>query len=216
MLTANSRRARRVVAGAMLAGTAVLVSACQSSSSAPAVSSASTPAGSPTSAGSAAAAELQDEKSVTACFLALATFGLLHLGMIRAIGIEGKVYAGSFSVLPAALPSGRVTRRYVDFSLFPPALRDLALVMDAATPAAAAEQELAAIARAAAGGAFALESLTVFDVYQGDRLPAGQKGIAFSLVFRAPDRTLTDDEVNPVLQKIQDALARTQRYTLRK
>ena len=40
--------------------------------------------------------------------------------------------------------------------------------------------------------------------------------IAFSLVFRAPDRTLTDDEVNPVLQKIQDALARTQRYTLRK
>ena len=143
-------------------------------------------------------------------------FGLLHLGMIRAIGIEGKVYAGSFSVLPAALPSGRVTRRYVDFSLFPPALRDLALVMDAATPAAAAEQELAAIARAAAGGAFALESLTVFDVYQGDRLPAGQKGIAFSLVFRAPDRTLTDDEVNPVLQKIQDALARTQRYTLRK
>src|ERR1039457_2136807 len=56
MLTANSGRARQVTAGAVLACTALLVSACNSSSSSTAASSASTPAGSPTSAGSPAAA----------------------------------------------------------------------------------------------------------------------------------------------------------------
>src|ERR1035437_8902314 len=55
MLTANSGRARQVTAGAVLACTALLVSACNSSSSSTAASSARTPAGSPTSAGSAAA-----------------------------------------------------------------------------------------------------------------------------------------------------------------
>ena len=88
--------------------------------------------------------------------------------------------------------------------------------MDADVPAAAVEADLTAIARAAGGGAFALERLALFDLYQGDRLPAGQKSLAFSLVFRAPDRTLTDDEVNAVMRKIQDELTRTERYTLRK
>src|ERR1039457_5667505 len=56
MLTANSGRARQVTAGAVLACTALLVSACNSSSSSTAASSASTPAGSPTSAGAPAPA----------------------------------------------------------------------------------------------------------------------------------------------------------------
>jgi len=48
--------------------------------------------------------------------------------------------------------------------------------------------------------------VTVFDVYQGKGLPEGTKSLAFSLVFRAPDRTLTDDEVNTVFTKIQQSI----------
>jgi len=55
-----------------------------------------------------------------------------------------------------------------------------------------------------------------FDVYQGKGLPEGKKSLAFSLVFRAADRTLTDDEVNTVFTKIQDELAKATTYTLRK
>jgi phenylalanyl-tRNA synthetase beta chain len=55
-----------------------------------------------------------------------------------------------------------------------------------------------------------------FDVYQGSGLPEGKKSLAFSLVFRAADRTLTDAEVNAVFQKIQDELVKSTPYQIRK
>ena len=47
-------------------------------------------------------------------------------------------------------------------------------------------------------------------------LPEGKKSLAFSFVFRANDRTLTDEEVNGVFQKIQDTLTQTTNYVIRK
>ena len=46
-----------------------------------------------------------------------------------------------------------------------------------------------------------MESVAPFDVYQGKGLPEGKKSLAFTLVFRATDRTLTDDEVNVRVHK---------------
>jgi len=66
------------------------------------------------------------------------------------------------------------------------------------------------------GNAFALEGVNVFDVYQGKGLPDGTKSLAYSLVFRAADRTLTDDEVNAVFTKIQDDLVKATGYQIRK
>jgi phenylalanyl-tRNA synthetase beta chain len=57
-----------------------------------------------------------------------------------------------------------------------------------------------------AGNAFALGIVGVFDVYQGKGLPEGTKSLAFSLVFRAADRTLTDDKVNAVFTKTQQSI----------
>ena len=65
---------------------------------------------------------------------------------------------------------------------------------------------LAKAARAVVGNAFALGIVGVFDVYQGKGLPEGTKSLAFSLVFRAADRTLTDDEVNAVFTKTQQSI----------
>ncbi len=48
-----------------------------------------------------------------------------------------------------------------------------------------------------------MESVEVFDVYQGAGLPAGKKSVAFALSFRSAERTLTDDEVNAVFARIQ-------------
>jgi phenylalanyl-tRNA synthetase beta chain len=125
---------------------------------------------------------------------------------VQSLGIEGTVHAGLFAILPEKLAVGAGRRRYADFSLMPAALRDFALVVDAATPAADVQKILAKAARAATGHALALEQVTVFDVYQGEGLPPGKKSVAFSLDFRAPDRTLTDDEVNAVLARIQAAI----------
>lgn len=140
-----------------------------------------------------------------------ARFGLLNLAMVRAAGVEGKVCAGMFAILPeklAALADG-ARRRYQDFSLYPAALRDLALVIDAARPAEEVRQLLLKVAHTAtqgAGSAFAVESVEVFDVYQGAGLPEGKKSVAYALAFRSAERTLTDDEVNAVFAKIQQAI----------
>lgn len=146
----------------------------------------------------------------------VARFGLLNLAMVKSFGLEGKVYAGIFTILPDKIASATARRRYSDFSLLPAALRDLALVVDVATPADEVRKALAKIARTVVGNAFALESVTVFDLYQGKGLHEGKKSLAFSLVFRAPDRTLTDDEVNAAFTKIQDELAKTTGYVIRK
>ncbi len=144
-----------------------------------------------------------------------ARFGMLNLGLVRAMGVEGRIMAGHFAILPAKLAVRGGPRRYQDFSHYPPVLRDLALVVDAATPAEDVRRRLEQTARAVIGGAFAVERVAIFDVYQGNGLPDGKKSLAFALVFRAVDRTLTDDEVNAAFAKIQQDIAVDGRATVR-
>lgn len=142
--------------------------------------------------------------------------GLLDLAMVKGIGIEGKVYAGIFAILPEKLSADVTRRRYSDFSLFPAALRDLAVVVDLSTSAGEVQKTIAKTARMVVGNVFAVESVRVFDVYQGKGLPDGKKSLAFSLVFRSSERTLTDDEVNGVFQKLQDDLVKATSWQIRK
>ena len=145
-----------------------------------------------------------------------ARFGLLNLAMVRSLGIEGKVYAGIFAMLPEKLPATFTRGRFADFSLFPTALRDLALVVEESVPAADVQEVVAKAARAAAGSTFAVERTAVFDVYRGAGLPPGKKSLAFSLAFRSAGRTLTDDEVNAAFQRLQDDIVRTTGWQIRK
>lgn len=79
---------------------------------------------------------------------------------------------------------------------FPAVTRDIALVMDERTTVGSV---LAVIRKA--GGA-TLESAEMFDIYRGAQLLPGKKSVAFSLAFRNPDRTLSDEEVKPVIDRI--------------
>jgi phenylalanyl-tRNA synthetase beta chain len=93
------------------------------------------------------------------------------------------------------------TRRQVAFTALPgtpPVERDLALVL----PPALRASEVETVVRRV-GGAL-LERAGVFDEYRAEQL-AG-RGVGWRLVFRAPDRTLRDEEVDTVVRKIVDAL----------
>jgi phenylalanyl-tRNA synthetase beta chain len=79
-------------------------------------------------------------------------------------------------------------------SAFPPASFDLALVVDATTPAA----DVADAVRVGAGPL--LEDLRLFDVFEGTQVGPGRKSLAFALRLRAPDRTLTAEETAEVRQ----------------
>ncbi|HXF57273.1 MAG TPA: phenylalanine--tRNA ligase subunit beta [Actinomycetota bacterium] len=85
---------------------------------------------------------------------------------------------------------------YRDLPRFPPVRRDLAFVVDRATPAGAVR---AAILEAAGGLA---DQVTLFDVFTGPPVPEGRKSLAFSVDFRAPDRTLTDEETERAVAAI--------------
>ena len=144
-----------------------------------------------------------------------ARFGLLNLQMVRSLGVEGRVWAGMLAVLPAKLAAVTGHRRYQPFSLFPAALRDIALVVDAGRHAAEVRVALLQAAQAATGEGFGVEAVEVFDVYQGQGLPEGKKSLAFSLSFRSPARTLTDDEVNVAFTKLQQTIATDGTMTVR-
>jgi phenylalanyl-tRNA synthetase beta chain len=78
---------------------------------------------------------------------------------------------------------------YRDVTSVPAVRQDMAVVVPDDVPAARVEE---AVRR---GGGDLLESLVVFDLYRGDQVGAGRKSLALRLEFRAPDRTLTDEEV---------------------
>jgi phenylalanyl-tRNA synthetase beta chain len=146
----------------------------------------------------------------------LARFGLVNLAMLHSLGIQGSVLAGVIAILPEKLASKPARLRASDFSLFPAALRDVALVVDKAEPAGSVRAAVERAAAFAAGPAFGVEGVDVFDVYEGKGLAEGKKSLALSIRFRSPSRTLTDEEVNGVLQRTIDEIGRTTAYQLRK
>jgi phenylalanyl-tRNA synthetase beta chain len=99
--------------------------------------------------------------------------------------------------------------RYSPIPRFPSITRDIALVVD--ENVVAGELQKAIIE---AGGKL-LKEVSIFDVYKGDRLPEGKKSIAFSLRYYDPERTLTDEEVTAVHEKVIQAVEQQFGATLR-
>ncbi|MDX6635383.1 MAG: phenylalanyl-tRNA synthetase beta chain [Solirubrobacterales bacterium] len=89
---------------------------------------------------------------------------------------------------------------YEDVTTFPAVYQDLAVVVPAATPASEVR------AAVLAGGGELLHAADVFDLYEGEQVGAERKSLALNLEFRAPDRTLTDEEVAGVREAIKAKL----------
>jgi phenylalanyl-tRNA synthetase beta chain len=117
--------------------------------------------------------------------------GELHPRVVEAYALPPRACAIELR-LDLVLDAAPADAKAPAISTFPPASFDLALVVDAATPAA----EVASALREGAG--MLLESLRLFDVYSGPQLGEGRKSLAFSLRLRALDRTLTADDVAAV------------------
>ena len=129
----------------------------------------------------------------------LGIIGEMHPAVLANYGVKPRTVAAELSmeVLFAhrsATPLFRALPRH------PAITRDLALVADADTAAA----DIAACIRKAAGKT--LESLTLFDVYTGEHMAAGKKSLAYNLVLRAADRTLTNEEAEAAVKKVLTAL----------
>jgi len=121
--------------------------------------------------------------------------GELHPRVVEAFRLPGRACAAEvdLSVIEtAAAALGPVEAPVI--SPYPVATQDVALVVAASVPAAEVEAALSAGAAGAGGGSL-LEEVRLFDVYTGAQAGEGNKSLAYTLRFRAPDRTLTDEEV---------------------
>jgi phenylalanyl-tRNA synthetase beta chain len=125
--------------------------------------------------------------------------GELHPRVAASLDIEGRVSAAELELEPLRAAASRAFR-LVEVPRFPPVRRDLAFVVDDEVPAGAVQAALEG-----AGGEL-LDRSVLFDVFRGGAIPEGSKSLAFALEFRAPDRTLTDAEVEPVVATIVDRL----------
>ncbi|MDP8958100.1 MAG: phenylalanine--tRNA ligase subunit beta [Actinomycetota bacterium] len=125
--------------------------------------------------------------------------GELHPSVVRAFGLAGRVVAGEIELDPLLEEPG--WWQLAEPSPFPPVVFDLAFELPEGAPAG----ELLQAVREAAGQL--LEEASIFDVFRGSPLPPDAKSLALRLRLRAPDHTLTDDEVAVVRQTIATRVA---------
>ena len=142
----------------------------------------------------------------------LGTFGQLHPQLRLTKGLPDAVYVFQLDLdvlLDFLDQDERVTPRFRSYSTYPASDRDIAFF-------ASVEVTVAELKRAIAQAAGdLLESVELFDEYRGENVPAGQRSLAFRLVYRSSDHTLTDEEVEPVHQKVRESLVEKFRVNLR-
>ena len=133
----------------------------------------------------------------------IGVFGQVHPQVAANYGIDGEVYCAELNftaLLTSLAPEGL----YTPLPRFPAVERDIAVVCDEKLTVAEVEACIES-----AGGKL-LKKVALFDVYRGKGIPEGKKSLAFSLVLRAEDRTLTDSDsesvMKAILEKLESAL----------
>lgn len=121
--------------------------------------------------------------------------GEAHPAVLDAYECAGPVAAFEVQLKPL-LKAARDVRPFTDLPRFPGVKMDVALVVDDSVSSERAEQTVRS-----AGGKL-LESARLFDVYRGEGVPAGWKSLAYALVYRDPERTLTSEEVEQAHEKL--------------
>ena len=137
----------------------------------------------------------------------IGSFGPLHPDAVEALGLDGGVLVGELDLEPFV--TGPLLPQYAPIARFPAATRDVALVVKDEIKAGEVESAV----RAAAGPLG--EGVQLFDRFVGGQIPAGSSSLAFHVVYRAADRTLTDAEVDAAHANVVKAVGEQFGATLR-
>lgn len=125
----------------------------------------------------------------------IATVGEVHPAVLSAYGITKPVYIFELDATTVMKYMAK-DLKYKALPKYPATSRDLAMLVDIDVNAADIEK---AMTKAAGQN---LTQITLFDVYTGKQVEEGKKSLAFSLTFQSNDKTLTDAEIDPAIEKI--------------
>lgn len=125
--------------------------------------------------------------------------GEIHPDVSETYGVEERCYIAELN-LDVLFKYSDTEKKYIPLPKFPAVTRDLAVLVDEEILV----QDIEEIIKKQGGKI--LESVKLFDVYQGKQIPEGKKSIAYALIYRGENKTLTDNEVNKVHDKIVKTL----------
>ncbi len=125
--------------------------------------------------------------------------GEVHPEVLDNYGIGTKAYVAVLD-MPAVIPFTTFDRKYEGIAKYPAVSRDLSMVVPKNILVGEIEQMIAQ------RGGKLLESYQLFDVYEGVQIKPGYKSVAYSVTFRANDRTLEENDVNGAMKKILNGL----------
>ena len=139
----------------------------------------------------------------------LATLGTLNSALCKRFGIKQPVFAAeiNWEVLFSLIKRDKFS--FKELPRFPEVRRDLALLLDESVAYADVRQ------CALRAGKKLIKSVSLFDVYRGEKIPAGKKQYALNFVLQDPERTLTDNEVESTMNNVLTALQNPLGATLR-
>ena len=143
---------------------------------------------------------LRDEK--------IATFGVLSPSVLKAVGLKKPVCYAELD-WQTIVRHVNNSVEYGKIATYPAVKRDLALVVDKAVTYETLEQI------GFKYGSKLIKQISLFDVYEGDRIEQGKKSYALNFVLQHPDKTLTDEEINKVMNKLIAAYEREAGASLR-
>ena len=129
----------------------------------------------------------------------IGVFGQIHPLVARNYGVDGEFYCAELS-FDALMAARGADPEYVPLPKFPSVTRDIAVVCDEAVTVGALEECIRTGARGL------LKDCALFDIYRGKGVESGKKSVAFNLVLRADDRSLTAEEADADVQSILDTL----------
>jgi len=125
--------------------------------------------------------------------------GELHPVVRNNYEISERVYVAVID-MPEIVKRATFDRKFKGIAKFPAVNRDISMVVKKEITAGDIENMIRV------RGGKLLESLKLFDIYEGSQIEEGHKSMAYTLVFRNPEKTLSDDEVNSVMKKILNGL----------
>lgn len=125
--------------------------------------------------------------------------GEVHPEVVENYDMKDRVYVAVLD-MPTVEKYATYDRKYEGIAKYPAVNRDISMVMDKGIFVGQIEEILDK-----KGGAY-LESYELFDVYEGEQIEAGKKSVAYSITFRAKDKTLEESEVSAAMDRILKAL----------
>jgi phenylalanyl-tRNA synthetase beta chain len=135
-------------------------------------------------------------------------FGEIHPRVLAALDLPVPMVAFELNLDAVAEPKRR-KKAAPDLPAFQPVRRDFAFIVDSGVAADS-------VVRAAKGAERSLiTGVSLFDLYEGDRMPAGKKSLGVEVTFQPRERTLADAEIEAASQKVVAAVAKATGATLR-